>query len=47
MYVGKEEIHKHMQYEVSLLVHMGRIANQRKLLKWLSFENYKSESLNI
>ena len=26
---------------------MGRITNQRKIPKWLPFQNYKSESLNI
>ena len=29
-YVGKEEIHKYMQYEVSITVYMGRIANLSK-----------------
>ena len=47
VYVGKEEIHKYMQYEVSIDVYMGRIKNQRKVPKWLPLENYKSESLNI
>ena len=37
----------HMQYEVSMTVNVGRIANQKKVPKWLSFKNYKSESLNI
>ena len=36
-----------MWYEVSMAVYMGRIANQRKIPKWLPFKNYKSESLNI
>ena len=27
VYIGKEEIHKHVQYEVSMTVHMSRIAN--------------------
>ena len=36
-----------MQYEVSMTVCMGRTTNQRKVPKWLPFENYKSESLNI
>ena len=31
VYVGKEEIHTHIQYEVSTPVYMGWIANQRKL----------------
>ena len=44
---GKEEIHKYMQYEVSVTVCMGMIANQRKVPKWLPFKNYKSESLNV
>ena len=30
-----------------MTVYMGRIANQRKVPKWLPFKNYKSESLNI
>ena len=30
VYVGKDEIHKYMQYEVSMSVFWGRIANQRK-----------------
>ena len=47
VYEGKEEIRKYVQYEVSMTVCMGRIANQRKLPKWLPFQNYKSESLNI
>ena len=47
LYEGKEEIHKYMQHEVSMTVCMGRIANQRKVLEWLPFKNYKSESLNI
>ena len=46
VYEGKGEIHKHMQYEVSVTVCMGRIVNQRKISKWLPFKNYKSESLN-
>ena len=33
MYVGFEEIHKYMQYEVSMNVCMGRTANQRKVPK--------------
>ena len=28
-----------------MTVHMGRISNQRKVPKWLPFENYKSELL--
>ena len=47
VYEGKEEVYKYMQYEVPLTVCVGRISNQRKLPKWLSFKNYKSESLNI
>ena len=31
----------------SLTAYVGRIANQRKIPKWLPFKNYKSESLNI
>ena len=47
VYKGKEEIHKYKQYEVFMTVCMGRIGNQRKVLKWLPFKNYDSESLNI
>ena len=47
MYEGKEEIHKYMQYEVSMTVCVGWITNQRKVPKWLLFKNYMSESLNI
>ena len=36
-----------MQYEVSMTVCVGWITNQRKVPRWLSFKNYKSESLNI
>ena len=35
-----------MQYEVTMTVYMDRIANQIKVVKWLPFENYQSESLN-
>ena len=42
-YIGKEDIHKYMQYEASMTVNMGRVANQRKVPKWLSFKNCKSE----
>ena len=38
MYEGKEEIHKHMQYEVSFTVCMGKTTNQRKVPKWLPFK---------
>ena len=31
----------------SVTAYVGRIANQRKIPKWLPFKNYKSESLNI
>ena len=47
VYVGKEDIHKYMQYDASVTVYMGRIANRRKVPKWLPSKNYKSESLNI
>ena len=30
-----------------MTAYMGRIANQRKIPKWLPFKNYKAESLNI
>ena len=43
MYVDKEEIHKYMQWEVSMAIFMGRIENQRKILKWLPL---KTISLN-
>ena len=36
-----------MQCEVSMTRYMGRIANKRKVPKWLLFKNYMSESLNI
>ena len=29
-----------MQHEVSMTTYMGRIANQRKVSKWLPFKNY-------
>ena len=45
LYIGKEEAHKYMQYEISMTVFFDRIGNQGKVPKWLSFENYKS--LNI
>ena len=47
VYEGKEEIHKYMQHEVFMTICVGWIANQRKVPKWLSFKNYKSESQNI
>ena len=47
VYVGKEEIHKYKQYVVFMTAYMGRIANQRKIPKYLSFKNYKSELLNV
>ena len=31
-------------HDVSMTAYMGRIANQRKIPKWLPFKNYKSES---
>ena len=30
-----------------MTAYIDRIANQRKIPKWLPFKNYKSESLNI
>ena len=33
VYKGKEEIHKYMQYEVSMTICMGRTTNQRKTPK--------------
>ena len=42
-YVGKEDIHKYMQYEVSMTVYVGRAANQRKVPKLLYLKNCKSE----
>ena len=42
-YVGKEDIHKYMQYEAFMTIYMGRAANQRKGPKWLPFKNCKSE----
>ena len=45
--IGNEGIQQYMQYEISMTVFVGRIANQRKEPKWLQFENYTSEVLNI
>ena len=47
VYQGKEEIHKYMQYEVSMTICMGRTTNQSKVPKWLQLKNYNLESLNI
>ena len=33
VYEGKEDIHKYMQYEVSMTVCMGRTTNQREVPK--------------
>ena len=44
---GKEEIHKYVQYEVSMTACVGRIANQSKVPKWLAFKSYKSKLPNI
>ena len=38
VYEGKEEILKHMRYEVSVTACMGRMANQRQIPKWLPFK---------
>ena len=38
VYEGKEEIHKSMQYEVCMTDCKTRIANQRKIPKWLPFK---------
>ena len=46
VYISKKDILQYMQYEVSVTLYMGRIANQIKVPKWLPFKN-KSESLNI
>ena len=35
VHVGKDEIHKYMQYEVSKTVCVGSVANHRKVPKWL------------
>ena len=43
VHVGKEMIHKYMQYKVSMAVCKGRVANERKVPKWLPLKNYKSE----
>ena len=40
-------VNVHTKYEVSMAIYVGRRVNQRKIPKWLSFKNYKSESLNI
>ena len=37
--VGKEEMHKYLEYEVSMTVYMGRIADQRKVPKLLPFKD--------
>ena len=47
VYEDKNEIHKSIQYEVSMTDYIARIANQRKVPKWLLFKNGYSESLNI
>ena len=48
VYVGKEEIHKYIQYEVSMTVYVGRVSNQGKIPKRLPFESYhQSESSHI
>ena len=41
--VGKEEMHKGAQLKY---MNIGRIANQGKMPKWLSFKISKSELLN-
>ena len=33
VYMSKEEVHKYMQYEVSMTDYMGRIGNKRKITK--------------
>ena len=43
----KKRYTRKMPYEGSFTVCMGRIANQRKIPKWLPFKNYRPESLNI
>ena len=45
MYVDEEEIHKYMQYEVSITSTWAEY--QRKEPNWLPNNNYKSETLNI
>ena len=47
MYEGKEEVLKYISNMKSMAVRMGRIANQNKVCKWLSFKKYKLESQNI
>ena len=37
-FLGKEQIHKYMQYEVFKILYIGKIANKRKVLKWLPFD---------
>ena len=44
-YEGKEQINKYMQYEAFVTVYIGSTANQRKVTKWLSFQN-KNASQN-
>ena len=43
LYIGRDEIHMYMQYEVSMTVCVGRVSNQRKVPKWLPFKNFKSK----
>ena len=43
-YVGKDEIHMCMQYEVSTTVYKGKAANQRKVPKLLSFKKTVSQN---
>ena len=45
--VGTEEINKYIQYEVSISIYLARVANRRKVPKWLPFKIHNSESLNI
>ena len=47
VHIGKKEMHKYVQFEVSITVYVGRIANQTKVPKWLPLKNFTSESLII
>ena len=47
MQIWRTYVHMCTNYEVSVTIHMGMRANERKIPKWLPFKNYKSESLNV
>ena len=47
VYIGKEEIHEYVQYEISITIYMGRIENQKGVPKWLPFEHHMLKALTI